>query len=42
MLCLLLNKIRDKGKTDPAWNQGGVEERGRGWGIRGINGPNNV
>jgi hypothetical protein len=36
-LCVLFNKIRDKGRTGSAWKQGGWGEGGRG-----ENDPNNA
>jgi hypothetical protein len=41
-LCFLFNKIRDKGRTDSTRKRGGMGGRGRGQGIGGRNGPNNV
>jgi hypothetical protein len=41
MLCLLLNKIRDKGRTGSAWKRGEWEEREE-TGVGGRNGPNNL
>jgi hypothetical protein len=40
-LCLLFNKIREKGRTGSAWKQGGVG-RGKGWGAGERNAPNSV
>jgi hypothetical protein len=41
-LCLLFNKIGEKGKTGSAWKQGGVEGRGRWLRAGGRNDPNNI
>jgi hypothetical protein len=35
MLCLLFNKVRDKGRTGSAWKRGRVRGRERGWGHEG-------
>jgi hypothetical protein len=40
-LCLLFNKIGEKGRTGSAWEQGGCGEREGARG-RGRNDPNNV
>jgi hypothetical protein len=40
-LCLLFNKIGDKGRTGSVWKQRGGG-KGRVWGAEGRNDPNNV
>jgi hypothetical protein len=41
MLCLLFNKIEEKGRIGSDWKQR-VGDRRRGLGAGGRNGPNNV
>jgi hypothetical protein len=36
------HKIGDKGRPGSVWKRGKVGGRGKGWGCRGVNDPNNV